>query len=149
MPAMDYGGVPAASESEFLFGIINDDGDHYQDEWDRGVRATTFELHWSLYEPQEGVYDTMYINQRKQRLAELKAQGWYVQFTPGYQYVPNWVFNNYPDMRFVNQFGEAYMPTRNSFRVTNAPFNPQARGLIAGYLGWPSKKEMGTLKVRF
>jgi hypothetical protein len=101
------------------------------------VRATTFELHWMHYEPQEGVYNLAYIEQMQKRLAELKAQGWYVQLVPGYQYVPDWVFANYPDTYYVNQYGERYAPdpaTQASFRVINAPFNPQARALIAGYL---------------
>jgi len=127
----------SASGASYLFGVINDNGLHYADEWKRGVRATTLELQWKLYEPQEGVYDTAYINLMKQSLADLKAQGWYVQLVPGYHYVPDWVFTNYPNMYYVNQYGEAYNPdpaTMGSFRVINAPFNPQARTLIAGYI---------------
>jgi hypothetical protein len=52
--------------SNYLFGVINDDGDHYDDQWARGVRATTFEFQWKKYEPQEGVYDQSYINHMKQ-----------------------------------------------------------------------------------
>jgi hypothetical protein len=125
--------VPGTS-SPYLFGIINDRGQHDLDEWARGVRATTLELHWRLYEPQPGVYDLGYIRAKQERLVQLKAQGWTVQLVPGYQYVPEWVFTNYPNMHYVNQYGERYEPTRNSFRVINAPFNPEARALIAGYL---------------
>jgi hypothetical protein len=120
--------------STFLFGVINDEGQHFDDEWQRGVRATTLELHWFHYEPQEGVYDIAYVARMQQRLQALKAQGWVVQLVPGYQYVPSWVFENYPDMRYVNQYGEAYTPAAGSFNVINAPFNPQARTLIARYL---------------
>ncbi|MCI0643758.1 MAG: beta-galactosidase, partial [Chloroflexi bacterium] len=127
--------MPVTPEETYLFGVINDQGQHYADEWSRGVRATTFELQWRLYEPQEGVYNTAYINQMQQRLSQLKAQGWYVQLVPGIHYVPEWVFSNYPDVAFVNQYGEAYLPPPGSFRVINAPFNPQARSLIAGYIG--------------
>jgi len=125
----------AAAQPPYLFGVINDDGLHYADEWARGVRATTFELHWDLYEPQEGVYDMTYVHQMTTTLAALKAQGWYVQLIPGIQYTPNWVYTNYPDMMYVNQYGEAYTPTLapGSHHVINAPFNPQARALIAGY----------------
>ncbi|MFQ5578139.1 MAG: hypothetical protein ACE5G8_14235, partial [Anaerolineae bacterium] len=59
----------------FTFGVINNNGLHYDDEWSRGVRATTLELQWRLYEPQEGVYDTAYIALMQQTLAALKAQG--------------------------------------------------------------------------
>jgi hypothetical protein len=123
--------------NRFLFGVINDDGQHYQDEWGRGVRATTFELHWDQYEPQEGVYDQGYIDHMKQILAQLNAQGWFIQLVPGYQYVPDWVYANYSDMYYVNQYGEQYDPdpvTLGSYRVINAPFNPQARELIGNYL---------------
>ncbi|HZD58653.1 MAG TPA: beta-galactosidase, partial [Anaerolineales bacterium] len=121
----------------FLFGVINDDGQHYQDEWRRGVRATTLELHWNQYEPQEGVYDQGYINHMKQVLAQLNAQGWFVQLVPGYQYAPDWVFTNYPDMHYINQYSDKYDPdpaTSGSYRVINAPFNPHARDLISNYL---------------
>ena len=126
--------LPPHRANNFLFGVINDQGLHYDDEWDRGVRATTLELHWRLYEPQEGVYDTVYINQMRETLATLKKQGWTVQLIPGYHYVPEWVFRDYPDMQYVNQYGEAYDPPRGSFRVINGPFNPQARALIADYV---------------
>jgi hypothetical protein len=126
-------------QSRTLFGVINDQErtGHYADEWARGVRATVLELHWSAYEPQEGVYDLDYIGSKKELMQDLKAQGWYVQLVPGYQYVPDWVFANYPGMRYVNQYGHAYDPdpgAQASFRVINAPFNPEARALIAGYI---------------
>jgi len=120
-----------------LFGVINDDGLHYDDEWARGVRATTFEFQWKLYEPQEGVYDQSYIDHMKQILAGLKSQGWYVQMVPGYHYSPDWVFTKYPNVYYVNQYGEQYNPNpiiQGDYRVINAPFNPQARTLIAGYI---------------
>ena len=124
-----------ATQSHFLLGVMNDDGQHYADEWARGVRATTFELQWKRYEPQQGVYDTAYINSMKQLLTRLKAQGWYVQLVPGYHYAPDWVFTQYPNMFFVNQYSEAFNSVNNtSMRVLNAPFNPQARSLIAGYI---------------
>ena len=132
------GKAPAASTSSqvpYLFGVMNNDGKHYADEWARGVRATTFELQWKRYEPQPGAYDTVYIASMKRLLAQLKAQGWYVQLVPGYHYVPDWVLAKYPDMYFVNQYGDRYNPVSNaSMRVINAPFNPQARSLIAGYI---------------
>jgi hypothetical protein len=132
-----YSPPSMSPQGSYLFGVINDDGRHYGDEWARGVRATTFELHWMRYEPQEGVYDIDHIESMKRRLAELKAQGWYVQLVPGYQYTPDWVFANYPDMVYVNQYGEKYDPEQvveASHRVINAPFNPQARALLARYI---------------
>ena len=135
---------PATSSAErklfvqtFLFGVLNDNGDHFTDQWGRGVRATSLELQWKQYEPEQGVYDWDYINHLRARLRSLKQQGWYVQLIPGVQYAPDWVFANYPGMHYINQYGEAYDPdplTQGDFRVINAPFNPQARTLIAGYL---------------
>jgi hypothetical protein len=125
------------SEQPFLFGVINDREEHYADELQRGVRATVLELHWKFYEPEEGVYDQAYIQAKRARLAQLKAGGWYVQLVPGYQYVPDWVFAHYPDTYYVNQYGQPYAPDPASAaasRVINAPFNPQARALIAGYI---------------
>ena len=62
----------------YVFGVINDLGDHFANEWEHGVRATTFELHWMHYEPQAGVYDQDYIASMQRLLATLKAQGWIV-----------------------------------------------------------------------
>jgi len=131
--------VSRFTPSEFLFGVINDEGQpqHYADEWARGVRATTLELQWKLYEPQEGVYDTGYVAHLKGVMQNLKGQGWYVQLVPGYHYAPDWVFANYPDAYHVNQYGERFDPDpidQGAFRVINAPFNPQARALVAGYI---------------
>lgn len=120
-----------------LFGVINNQGEHYADEWAKGVRATVFELHWRHYEPQDGVYDQAYIDHAKQILSQLKSAGWYIQLVPGYHYVPDWVFTQYPDMFYRNQFGENYDPDANTagdYRVLNAAFNPQARALISRYL---------------
>lgn len=137
------GSIPIGANGEavtaktYLFGVVNDQGEHYGDLWNRGIRATTFEFQWKHYEPQEGLYDQSYINHMKQILRELNNQGWHVQLVPGYHYAPEWVFQNYPDMYFVNQYGEKYDPDpveSGDFRVINAPFNPQARELISGYI---------------
>lgn len=129
---------PASSAvgARYLFGVINNQGTHYDDEWARGVRATTLELQWKLYEPAQGVYDTAYIDHMTSSMRSLKTQGWYVQLVPGYHYAPDWAFTAYPNMQYVNQFGEAYLPpaTQGDFRVINAVFNPQARVLISLYL---------------
>ena len=136
---LTYGCFPSGpgGRSRYPFGVINNQGEHYADEWAHGVRATVFELHWKYYEPQEGIYDQAYIDHMKQILSQLKADGWFVQLVPGYQYAPDWVYTKYPDMYYVNQFGDRYDPdpnTSGSYRVINAPFNPQARALIARYL---------------
>lgn len=121
----------------YTFGVVNDDGLHYAELWEMGVRATTFEFQWKRYEPIEGVYDLSYVQHLRELLVELKTQGWAVQMVPGFHYAPDWVFQNYPDMYYVNQYGEAYNPDpldKGDFRVINAAFNPAARDLIAGYL---------------
>ena len=127
----------AKQSSAYLFGVVNDDGLHYDDLWGRGVRAITFEFQWKRYEPQQGVYDQGYINHMQQLLAQLNSQGWVVQMVPGFHYTPDWVFANYAGMHYVNQYGDVYNPDpfqAGDFRVINAPFNPQARNLIATYL---------------
>jgi hypothetical protein len=142
LPTESYpGSVPSRNTQpatpQYLFGVLNDAGYHYEDEWEHGVRATNLELHWDNYEPHEGVFDSQYINRQRQNMADLKSQGWYVQLVPGFHYVPEWVFTNYPDMYPINQYGEIYNPDpflENDRRVINAPFNPQARALIARYL---------------
>jgi hypothetical protein len=129
--------VGGSTSPKPLFGVVRDTGDHLDDLWARGARAVTFELQWKRYEPQEGLYDQAYINHMRDILSALKQQGWFVQLVPGFHYTPEWVFQNYPHMYFENQYGERYDPdpvAYHDFRVTNAPFNPQARALIAGYL---------------
>jgi hypothetical protein len=126
-----------AIDSFYLFGVVNDQGQHYGDLWQRGVTATTFELQWKLYEPQQGVYDQSYIDHMKDLLRSLKQQGWIIQLIPGFHYAPDWVYSYNPDIYYVNQYGDKYDPdpiTQGDYRVINAPFNPQAQSLIAGYL---------------
>jgi len=128
---------PTIPSIPYRFGVVNDISQHHNDLWTRGVRAVTFELQWKLYEPQEGVYDIDYIQHMQQILAGLRAQGWYIQLIPGFHYTPEWVYTKYPGVHFVNQYGDLYNPdpiSSGDFRVINAPFNPQARALIAGYL---------------
>jgi beta-galactosidase GanA len=104
---------------------------------DHGVRATNLELHWDKYEISEGVFDWDYINHQRDTMVFLRSHGWYVQLVPGYHYVPEWVFLDHPDFYLTNQYGEIYNPDPNQdndLQATNAPFNPQARALIANYL---------------
>lgn len=129
--------TPSHPANPPLFGVINDEGNHYNDLWNRGVRATTFEFQWKRYEPQEGVYDSSYISHMQGVLTQLNNQGWNIQLIPGFHYTPDWVFNNYPGMQYINQYGQAFNPdpiTAGDFRVINAIFNPQARSLIQTYL---------------
>jgi hypothetical protein len=127
----------ARMNAPMLFGVINDAGLHYPDEWSRGVRVTTFEFQWFRYQPTEGAVDAQYVDAMKSLLRGLRAQGWQIQMVPGIQYVPAWVFANYPDMVYVNQYGNRYLPglgPQISYQAINAPFNPRARDLIAAYL---------------
>jgi hypothetical protein len=136
-PAQAPASIPGTATPKYIFGVINDLGTHYSEEWSSGVRATNLELHWKYYEPSPGIYDQSYIDHQKQIMTQLKTQGWYVQLVPGYQYTPDWVFATYPNMFYKNQYGERYDPDpilKGDFRVINAPFNPQARSLIAGYI---------------
>jgi hypothetical protein len=129
--------MASSAYNSYLFGIINNAGAHYTDEWKRGVRATVLELSWKAYEPQEGIFDTGYISRMQQTMRMLKSQGWFVQLGTGIQYTPSWVFSHYTNMRFVNQYGDAYSPdptTQGDHDVINAPFNPQARALQAAYI---------------
>jgi hypothetical protein len=125
------------ARTQYLFGVLNDDGLHYEDEWQHGVRATNLELHWDRYEPSEGDFDWQYINHLRQIMVFLKTQGWYVQLVPGYHYIPEWVFAQHPDFYLINQYGEVYHPDpllENDKKAMNTPFNPQARALVANYL---------------
>jgi hypothetical protein len=137
VPSSKHIYVNNSFSAPYIFGVVNDTGQNFDDLWARGVRATTFEFQWKKYEPQEGVFDQAYIDHMKQLLIGLKTQGWYIQMIPGYHYTPDWVFANYPNMFFVDQYGESYNPdpiTQGDYRVTNALFNPQARSLITSYL---------------
>jgi hypothetical protein len=95
--------TPTAGSS-LLFGTLLTDPSKATQEYAANVRVVELEIGWDLYEPQDGVFNTNYSNQVKQKLQAFQAAGMKVVLGVGLQYPPSWVFN-YPNSRYVNQFG--------------------------------------------
>lgn len=84
-----------------------------------GVKVGMVELNWNKYEPQRGVYDTVYVGMIRQRIAAMKAAGMRVTLGVGLHFAPAWALAM-TNSRLVDQHG-----TRSS--ELNLVFNVQMR----------------------
>jgi hypothetical protein len=117
--------APLPQPSFFLGTLLSDPGRASQ-EHAAGVTWAELELGWDAYEPGDGVFDATYAAAAKVKLQTFRAAGQQVVLGVGLQYPPAWVFN-YPNSRFVNQYGDA------SGQV-NLVFNGVLRGKAEQYI---------------
>ncbi len=119
-------GPSPVSDSPYLFGTLLTDPTHASKEYDAGIRIAHLELGWNLYEPSEGDFDRAYIEQMRQELDAFAASGLRVVLGVGLQYPPTWAYE-YPNSRYVDQFGIAADPL-------NLTFNQTLRNRAATYI---------------
>ncbi|HLG70905.1 MAG TPA: hypothetical protein VK009_10820 [Chloroflexota bacterium] len=89
----------------YLFGTLGTLTSQAGAEHSSGVGVAELDLGWSLYEPEDGVFDPGYAASIKQKLQAFQAAGMRVVLGPGLYYPPSWVFT-YPGSRYVNQYGD-------------------------------------------
>ena len=118
--------APPVSSGSYLFGTLLTDATRSSGEVAAGVQVVHLELGWNNYEPTEGVFNTAYVSQMRQRLATMRAAGLKVVLGAGLQYPPGWAFA-YPNSRYVNQYGA-------TGRELNLTFNASLRAKAARYL---------------
>lgn len=117
-----------------VYGVLQPQMNHLAQNYKAGVRVVTLEIGWNLYEPQQGLFSSDYLQQLKRRLAAYRAAGMQVMLELGIQYPPAWIFQK-RNSRFINQYGDAFAadPTGGNCGV-NAVFNPAMRDLIGAYV---------------
>jgi hypothetical protein len=130
---------PAAGQdgarAGYCWALIGSDRSHLAEEYAAGVRAKLFSLNWREYMPAEGVVDPNYVTRKRTELTELRQAGFAVILSLGYHDAPGWLHANYPNSRYINQYGVAY--SGNGLMDSgdaNLVFNPALRALVAGYM---------------
>lgn len=127
--------TPTPGTTPRLWGLINDDGLHLEEEWDAGIRAKVVSLSWRDYMPAESLVNTEYVNRKLGEFAALRRHGFQLILSTGLHDVPAWVHTNYQNTRYVNQFGVAYnLEGMWDLGEANAVFNPRVRGLMETYM---------------
>nr|MBA3234490.1 beta-galactosidase [Chloroflexota bacterium] len=116
---------PAGSGS-YLFGTLLTNASRSGTEAAAGVSVVHLELSWSNYESSDGVFNSTYAAQMRQRLATMRAAGLKVVLGAGLQYPPAWAYS-YPNSRYVNQYG-------GTSRELNLTFNATLRAKATRYL---------------
>jgi hypothetical protein len=131
------GSPPGQQSSVPLVGVIDPDGSHYRTELGYGVSVVTLGLAWSGAEPQQGQFDTGYVEGILAQIAAARAQGLRVILDLGMQYPPSWVFSLDEGTRFVDQYGDVFGGAPDSGdAIANAVTDPTVRAAEAAYLGW-------------
>ena len=122
-----------AGTTKPMFGVLQPQPQYMDQSRKAGVSLRTLELAWSRFEPQDGVWDAAYIAAQRQELAQMQAAGIGVMLDFGMQYPPNWIWN-YPNSRYVNQYGESFQTTTIGGNGVNAIFNAAVRTAQARYV---------------
>ncbi|MEX5297363.1 hypothetical protein RCG67_01120 [Kocuria sp. CPCC 205292] len=97
-----------------------------------GVNAAVLPVRWSQLETGPNQIDLAYLSEVINRHEAMLASGIKVIIDPGFQYVPDHIFD-IPDSRFVNQDGEIWRagPGEN---IVDPVFNPAVRAAYATHL---------------
>jgi hypothetical protein len=128
--------VVTAMQPRF-YGVLqneaNLDTSHVTDNYKAGIRVVSLSIAWDRYQPQEGIFDSTYINQVKQKMQTFQSAGMQLVLDLGVVYPPPWVFN-YPDSRFVNQYGDVFFAMAPGENGLNGVFNQTIRDKIEIYM---------------
>lgn len=127
-------------ESRYLFGVLGRSGDHLPQLREAGVQAKVLEFSWKKLFSEPAKKNQAYVESQRQRLAALREHGFLVVLNIGVDDAPEWVHRDYPDTRYVNQFGDRYEPAGpggkpfESSGAVNCVFNPHMRALMEAYI---------------
>ena len=92
--------------ASLLFGTLDTSGSTAAQEYASGVSVGMLELDWASYEPQQGVFDSSYVQSMETGLRQLQEAGMKVTLGLGLQDPPSWIFE-LPDSTYVDQNGNA------------------------------------------
>lgn len=98
-----------------------------------GVTHATVAVHWSKAEPRRGEFSAAYFAEVHALLGRFRAAGQRVVLDLGLHYPPPWVFEQ-PNSRFVNQYGDAFVPAQPGAEAVNAVFSRAMRAIEARYV---------------
>ena len=95
-----------ASTQTLIFGTLQTSQSTAAQEAAGGVSVGMLELDWASYEPQQGVFDSSYVQSMETGLRQLQEAGMKVTLGLGLQNPPSWIFE-LPDSTYVDQNGNA------------------------------------------
>jgi hypothetical protein len=121
--------TPAA----YLFGTLQTDPRHIEDNYRAGLRLATLELGWNNYESHDGQFAAQYVARMQEKRDAFLRGGMQVVLDPGVQYPPRWIFD-LPHSRYLNQFGQAFADPAPGMNGVNTVFNVALREKQARYL---------------
>ncbi len=122
-----------ASSFTPVFGTLQSDPAHASEIYSKGVRLAHVALSWRQYEPTEGSFSSTYISSVQQKLTTFRQNNLSIVLDLGVQYPPDWIFT-YPNSRYIDQYGDAYIPNETGKNVANTVFNQTLRDKQAAYV---------------
>lgn len=91
------------THTHYLFGVLKADSAHRQTDYAAGVRLVEIGIHWDLYEPKRGVFDTHYRDQIMKEIEEYRKSGYQISLATATQYTPQWIKAD-PSLQEWSQF---------------------------------------------
>ncbi|MFD4371286.1 beta-galactosidase [Streptomyces sp. NPDC058486] len=119
---------PRGDPPPYLFGTLQTDPARARTEHEHGVRVAHMEIHWDRFEPEDGVYDSGYIEQVREELRVFHAAGAKVEVSLGLHHPPAWLFEQYPSAVLTDQHGG------RTVEVPNIVFSESVRDEAARYV---------------
>jgi hypothetical protein len=102
--AVRFGGG-SSTQGPTAFGTLVSQPNRSQAESDAGVKVAMVEFWWGELEPQEGQFNTSYLNEIKDEIDTHLAAGRRVTLALGMHDAPSWMAN-VPNSRYVNEDGQ-------------------------------------------
>ncbi|MBI4976963.1 MAG: hypothetical protein HZC28_05740 [Spirochaetes bacterium] len=91
-----------------------------------GLLVAVINVGWNRGEPKRGEIDKAYLASVKEKIAAFRKYGIEPMLDFGFQYAPKWL-GEIAHARYVNQYGDAYVPEKIGAESYNAVFNREVR----------------------
>ena len=134
--------MPAIGQTTLTVGTLQSSLARVDQTKAAGITLATVSVSWDRFEPAMGKYDQAYIQTVRDQIAGFRKVGLKVQLDFGIQYPPAWI-KKWPNSRYVNQYGDAYIDPQPGKDVVNGVFNESIRLAQAAYVA-AVFREMGT-----
>lgn len=125
--------VSVGSNTTHQYGTLQTSTSRISTNFSAGIRLAHIDLGWDQYEPNEGTFNSTYINSVKSQITSYRNAGMQVVLGFGIQQPPSWVFS-YPNSRYVNQFDQQFTSATNGKNTSNMVFNDTLRQKQENYI---------------
>ncbi|GAA1505165.1 hypothetical protein GCM10009730_05440 [Streptomyces albidochromogenes] len=106
-------GAPQRGEGpRYEFGTLQTMPEKADLERSNGIQVAHLQIFWNRYETSEGEYSSTYLESVKSELERFQRAGSLVEVSLGLHHAPSWLFEDYPEAAYVDQYGN---------RLTEAP----------------------------